>query len=82
MVDALDMPEVPPRMVEQLGERQFQAALLQMIEDVRGAGAGRAGGLGSGTGCRYTASTPAPLLAQYAWPPAALLMCFLALTVS
>ncbi|GLC38424.1 hypothetical protein PLESTB_001579600 [Pleodorina starrii] len=30
---ALDMPEVPRRMVEQLGERQFQAALLQMIED-------------------------------------------------
>ncbi len=35
------MPEVPARMVEQLGERQFQAALLQMIEDVRGAGRGR-----------------------------------------
>ncbi|KAG2424094.1 hypothetical protein HXX76_014769 [Chlamydomonas incerta] len=33
VADALDMPEVPPRMVEQLGERQFQAQLLQMIED-------------------------------------------------
>ncbi|GIL80615.1 hypothetical protein Vretifemale_9953 [Volvox reticuliferus] len=33
VADALDMAEVPPRMVEQLGERQFQAQLLQMIED-------------------------------------------------
>ncbi|GFR44774.1 hypothetical protein Agub_g6106 [Astrephomene gubernaculifera] len=30
---ALDMPEVPPRMVERLGERQFQAQLLEMIND-------------------------------------------------
>lgn len=40
VADALDMPEVPPRMVEQLGERQFQAQLLQMIEDVSGRGQG------------------------------------------
>ncbi|GIL63299.1 hypothetical protein Vafri_17396 [Volvox africanus] len=33
VADALEMAEVPPRMVEQLGERQFQAQLLQMIED-------------------------------------------------
>ncbi|KAG2486398.1 hypothetical protein HYH03_014975 [Edaphochlamys debaryana] len=33
VADAVDVPEVSPRMVEALGERQFQAQLLQMIED-------------------------------------------------
>ncbi|EFJ43644.1 hypothetical protein VOLCADRAFT_96204 [Volvox carteri f. nagariensis] len=39
VADSLAIPEVPARMVEQLGERQFQAQLLQMIEDV-GEGSG------------------------------------------
>lgn len=34
MVDALDIAEVPAVLVDKLAERQFDAALLQMVKDV------------------------------------------------